>query len=71
MRAWLWVLAGTITLGACGGSDSEAPPPPVPPPTMAPYPPGLSDQSMVVAGTARQFRVYVPPAVAQGAAPRA
>jgi polyhydroxybutyrate depolymerase len=38
---------------------------------MAPYPPGLSDQSMMVAGTARQFRVHVPPAVAQGAAPRA
>jgi polyhydroxybutyrate depolymerase len=38
---------------------------------MAPYPPGLSDQSMMVASTARQFRVPVPPAVAQGAAPRA
>jgi polyhydroxybutyrate depolymerase len=70
-----WLLAGSISLSACGGSDSApapaAPAPPTPPPAMAPYPPGLSDQSVMVAGIARQFRVHVPPAVAQGAAPRA
>lgn len=45
---------GFALLAACGGG-STAPPPAVPP-----YPPGLTDHSMTVAGVVRQYRVHVP-----------
>jgi polyhydroxybutyrate depolymerase len=60
------ILALLIALAACGGgggaTSGPVTPPvtPPPPPAAGPYPTGLSDQSLAVGGTARQFRVHVP-----------
>lgn len=67
MRAhFLTVALGTtLAVAGCGGGDSTAAPlPPPPPPSIAPYPPGLSDQSITVADVVRQYRVHVPAALA-------
>ena len=56
----------TLCIAACGGGggSASAPAPPVstnPPSTPSgPYPIGLSDQSITVGNTVRQFRVHVP-----------
>ncbi|MCA3259317.1 MAG: hypothetical protein ING46_14740, partial [Rubrivivax sp.] len=53
----------TVVAAGCGGGSGDAapaPPPVAPPPPAAPYPTGLSDQSLTVAGVARQYRVHVP-----------
>ena len=55
-----------VTLAACGGGggggSTTAPvtPPVTPPTTSGPYPTGLSDQTLMVDGTSRQYRVHVP-----------
>jgi polyhydroxybutyrate depolymerase len=60
----------TAWLAACGGGSGDASP--APPPAAAqpsaPYPAGLSDQALTVAGVARQYRVHVPAGLS---APRA
>lgn len=69
-----FALLATVSLGvslaACGGSsDDPAPPapaapppaaPPPPPPPPPPYPAGLSDATITVNGTTRNFRIHVP-----------
>ena len=57
-----------LWLSACGGGGAADPAPPPPPPPVAPYPAGLSDQALRVAGVERRFRIHVPPGTA---APRA
>ena len=52
-------LATVIAAGCGGGSGGAAPSPPA-----APYPTGLSDQTLTVAGVVRQFRVHVPAGLA-------
>ncbi|MFN8934689.1 MAG: hypothetical protein ACK5Y0_02130, partial [Pseudomonadota bacterium] len=57
----------TVVAAGCGGGSGDAapaPPPVAPPPPAAPYPTGLSDQSLTVAGVARQYRVHVPAGLA-------
>ncbi|MCE2909829.1 MAG: alpha/beta hydrolase family esterase [Betaproteobacteria bacterium] len=53
-------------LAACGGGSGDASPvpPPVATPSPAPYPAGLSEQGLTVAGVARQYRVHVPAGLA-------
>ena len=58
------LILATLLIAACGGGSASAPAPPVstnPPSTPSgPYPIGLSDQSITVGNTVRQFRVHVP-----------
>ncbi|WP_396219593.1 alpha/beta hydrolase family esterase [Gemmatimonas sp.] len=56
----------TLAVGCANGANGAATAPTTPP---APYPVGLSDHSLTVAGVARQYRVHVPTALA--GAPRA
>lgn len=52
------LVAGLVTiLTACGGGGGGSD---TPTPTPTPYPVGLTDQTMVVNGVTRQYRVHVP-----------
>jgi polyhydroxybutyrate depolymerase len=68
---WLAACGGGGDGGGGGGSPAPVVPPVTPPPaaTGAPYPAGLSEQSITVGGVPRTFRVHVPAALA--GAPRA
>ena len=50
----------SVVIAACGGAT----PPASPEPATAPYPTGLSDHTLSVAGVTRQYRVHVPAAIA-------
>lgn len=59
MRAALLVPLVGLYLAACGGATSSAPS--GPPPSTPPYPVGqMTDQTLMVGGMARQYRVHVP-----------
>ncbi|MFM8344953.1 MAG: alpha/beta hydrolase family esterase [Betaproteobacteria bacterium] len=56
---YLTCLAATL-LSACGGGGSASTAAPGSTPIAAPYPAGLSDQTLAVAWVNRQYRVHVP-----------
>lgn len=58
-RAGCWLSPfGLALTAACGGGSTG------PQPAPAPYPPGLTDHSVAVAGVVRQYRVHVPASLA-------
>ncbi|MFN8760721.1 MAG: hypothetical protein ACK5XJ_00075 [Burkholderiales bacterium] len=63
----LWtriLLLGLLLITACGGGGGgSAPVNSTPTPIPTPYPVGLTDQSIVVNGVVRQYRVHVPAAL--------